>query len=413
MNGQKFRRWSIGAVLLLSTLTVGVLTLGGCGGGYSDPNGSVTTTKTASALIEAATLNQWVAEGKLNNQDPAARDKVVILSVSELANYNAGHIPGSVLVNSASELNMTRMEGVTTITTMVLNGPSIDSIIKKAGIDANTTVVFTVRKGGSWLNMARAYFTFRYWGFPKERLKILNGGDDAWVDAGFAALDTTVPTIKASTYSVRNNASLKTELRFAVGDMINLVDQINAGIIKTDVTGVSILDVRGGSPSVYVANAVIDDFNQYGAAPAAGKTVKFKSKTDVEARLSAMGVTASKSMTYVYCASGMRASVPFFVIDAMMGWPVTLYDGSWNQWSSYLTSVVGSVWAVDTARSTGTVTPPATSQTTLDPISKALFGSVTDSRANQIKLDDVGYFSTGTAAPAIPGASSGGGGGGC
>ena len=29
-----------------------------------------------------------------------------------------------------------------------------------------------------------AYWTFRYWGFPRERVKMLNGGDDAWEVAG-------------------------------------------------------------------------------------------------------------------------------------------------------------------------------------------------------------------------------------
>lgn len=66
------------AGLLLTT----VLTLWGCGGGggtssYTDPNASITTTKTATALIEPATLKQWMDEGKVNNPDPASRDRVV------------------------------------------------------------------------------------------------------------------------------------------------------------------------------------------------------------------------------------------------------------------------------------------------------------------------------------------------
>jgi hypothetical protein len=44
----------------------------GCGGGgdkgsYPDPTDSITTTKTATALIEPATLKQWMDEGKVNN----------------------------------------------------------------------------------------------------------------------------------------------------------------------------------------------------------------------------------------------------------------------------------------------------------------------------------------------------------
>ena len=34
---------------------------------YVDPTSSITTTKTPTALIDVATLKQWVDEGKLNN----------------------------------------------------------------------------------------------------------------------------------------------------------------------------------------------------------------------------------------------------------------------------------------------------------------------------------------------------------
>ena len=116
---------------LAGILLTGTLALVGCGGSgdsgkgsYPDPTESITTTKTANALIEPATLKQWIDEGKVNNES-AALDRVVIVTVGTAAQYSAQHIPGAQLLNSATELLMTRMEGVGSITTMVLDGPAM------------------------------------------------------------------------------------------------------------------------------------------------------------------------------------------------------------------------------------------------------------------------------------------------
>ena len=116
------------------------------------------------ARIDAGLINNNSANTAVNKQ------KLVILSVTDATNYLAGHIPGAQLLNSGTEINQTRLEGVAQIGTQTIGGTIIDPIIKRSGIDANTTIVFAVNKGGSFLNAARAYYTFRYWGFPKERL---------------------------------------------------------------------------------------------------------------------------------------------------------------------------------------------------------------------------------------------------
>ena len=399
---------------MLGMVAVLSLAMWGCGtSGYDDPQSTVTTTKTATAVIDAATLNQWIAEGKVNSADPSSRDKVVILSVSPAANYTAGHIPGAQLMNSASELTMTRMEGLAPIGTMVLDGATMDTIIKRSGIDSNTTVVFTVAKGQSYMNTSRAYFTFRYWGFPKERLKVLNGGDDAWETAGYT-LTTDVPTVAASTFSVRNNGTFHPELRYSIGEMISLVDGINLGTKSS--AQYKVMDVRGPAsslPTVYIANSIVDDFARFtDAADVGTKTRLFANPTNMQARFVEKGVTENVSLTTVYCASGMRAAVVFFALDGVLGWPVTMYDGSWNQWSGYrTTNGVNTAWRVDTVtpttalpRTTGAI---ASGTLTLDPLSNALFTSVTDSRANQILIEDTQYFQGGAAAAPASGGGSG------
>ena len=443
--------WRKGRFLLAGISGVVALTLlaiWGCGPkGYDDvtaqqsaaANAAVTTTKVP-ALIDAATLKQWIDQGKVNNPDPASLDRVVVVTSSPTANYATLHIPGAQLIDSSTQLVMTRMEGVATNTSEVPNGSLMDSLVQKYGITKNTTVVFTTSKGQNLMNATRAYYTFRYWGFPKARLKLLNGGDDAWNDAATAGawdtayqLTTTVPSVTKSTFSVRNNYNGSTtnlNLRYSIGQMLALVDNINLGNVPMDATGVSIIDARGGTNATKIQNAIMDNYVNYWVA-ATGKTGVMNDPATQIAYLAAEGVTAAKSMNYVYCASGHRASVPFFVLDGMLNWPVTLYDGSSQQWGSYVstatTNKVGTAWQTDVATPgttinrtfniSGVVPIVPGASIILDAASNAMFTSITDPRANQELNEDSTYFTSGgttTTAPATGGGAGGSSsGGGC
>ncbi len=422
---------------LAGVLVGALLALAGCGGSgdsgkgsYPDPTASITTTQTPTALIEPATLKQWMDEGKVNNES-ASLDRVVIVTVGTAAQYGTQHIPGAQLLNSSTELLMTRLEGVASMTTMVLDGPSMDTLIQRLCINGNTTIVFVASKGQNSLNATRAYFTFRYWGFPKERLKVLNGGENGWEKAATAntwdasyALTTAAPTVNPSTFSVKNlyvyNGSTTANfgVRTSIGDMLSIVDRINTGALAVDPTGVAILDVRGGNPTVFVQNAGVDDYAQY-SLTGAGNTSTFKPASELIARLNGFGVTATKSMTYVYCASGLRAAAPFFVLDGILGWNVSMYDGSWNQWSAYASTAtankVASAWQTDVntagttiSRTSGVIAAAGTS-IVLDPTSNAMYSAITDRRANQILNDDKAYFTSSGSGSSTPGNGGDGG----
>ena len=444
--------WRKGRFLLAGLSGIVALTLlavWGCGTkGYDDvaaqqsaaaaaAAAAVTTTKVP-ALIDAATLKQWIDQGKVNNSDSANLDRVVVITSTPTANYTTLHIPGAQLVDSSTQLVMTRMEAVATNTSEVPNGPLMDSLVQKYGINKNTTVVFTTSKGQSLMNATRAYYTFRYWGFPKERLKILNGGDDAWNDAATAGswdtayqLTATVPSITKSTFSVRNNYNGSTanfNLRYSIGQMLALVDGVNLGNVPIDTTGISIIDARGGTNATKIQNAIMDDYAKYWTA-ATGKTGVLKDPSAQITYLTAEGVTAAKSMNYVYCASGHRASVLFFVLDGMLNWPVTNYDGSSQQWGSYVstatTNKVGAAWQTDVVTPGTTISRtfnisgvvpivPGTS-IILDAASNAMFTTITDPRANQELNEDTTYFTSGgttSTAPATGGGAGSGAGGG-
>jgi thiosulfate/3-mercaptopyruvate sulfurtransferase len=193
------------------------------------------TSQTSATLIEPATLKSWIDSGIVNG---TGYDKVIVLDVvSSLGTYTIGHIPGAQFLNQ-NDIYQVRQEGPATDVNMVPDGQRMDALVQKYGIDKNTTIVFTGGGSGSpsagaVLQVTRAYFTFRYWGFPKEKLKLLNGIDFAWKAAyGLSQGDPPIPT--PSKYSVRNNASLRTDLRASLGDMMNVAEGKVANAIPVD-----------------------------------------------------------------------------------------------------------------------------------------------------------------------------------
>ena len=100
---------------------------------------------------------------------------------------------------------MTREEGLGPAATMMLSGPQMDALVQKLGIDgSHHDRAHRSRRDprtASTYQLSVAYWTFRYWGFSRDRVKILNGGDDAWEVAGQPLTDAVV-SVPASTFSV-------------------------------------------------------------------------------------------------------------------------------------------------------------------------------------------------------------------
>ena len=103
----------LAAIGALTALALATWSCGGSAGttSYSNP---ITTTRTDSAIVDAATLAKWTDEGKVNAPLGTA-DRVVVVSVTTPANFlstTKKHIPDAVLLDSSTELTMTREEGL-------------------------------------------------------------------------------------------------------------------------------------------------------------------------------------------------------------------------------------------------------------------------------------------------------------
>ena len=424
MLGELLKRKKMFVILILISLLVSC-----SNGGYDTPSTSATPT-----AISEDTVDGYVARGLVNG---AGFDRVVILDVNTAAGYAAGHIPGAIFVNSA-EVTLTRSEGVIYAVNMVLDGSAIDALIQRTGIDKNTTVIFTGpgTSKNDYMSVGRLYFCFRYWGFPKERLKVLNGLNGAYKAA--YGLDTTVPAITASTYSVTKNPSFRDDLRVSLQEMIQYADTQPSNIVVIDGRGT---DGPGGTTYSYdgdakattgVFPAVAGDYvafeghikgatamlwsSLYEGVSSAGTVTtgtaayyRFKSEADMVPIWTAAGLDSTKT-AYVHCRTGMISSAMYVALDAYLGWPVANYDGSWSQWGHLAGKVNGgflennSPWRTDSAARTESLYLNRDAAATIeDPSSGGAMNSF-DNSANKIEETDKAYFGAG--------GSSGSGGGG-
>lgn len=458
MSKTNWRKGRIVLASLLSVVALVSLVMWGCGtSGYDSPSVTASTTQTATALIEPATLKQWADAGLVNQS--GGYDRVVILDISSNpaatstdnttnAYYTVGHIPGAQLIGGASAPNAfqeTRPEGPLEVTgSMVCSGATIDALIQNAGIDKYTTIVLTTN-GTSALNLTRAYATFRYWGIPKNRLKVLQGGNAAWVTAGYA-LTSNVPTIQRSTYGVAQNGTtnVNTDMRVSLSEMIDYVKGIVAGNTgKTYILDTVRPDTQISSTTDLIVTTQYTPFD--GAVKGSYRFplanvitgVTFKTADEIKAAISA--AVGSDAVTTIgdanrdaaknfitMCRAGNNASQAYFVLDGIAYYNSTVnvkwYDGSLGQWNLMASSDhlalngsnaggklhVGSIWDT-TALMDNLTWNVDRGRTIVDYSARVLGVEPSYADGNQIETADKAYRST------VTGTTGGGstGGGGC
>lgn len=351
-----WRKFSLLAGLALTA----TLILGGCGSDSYDNPKSITNAPIPGAatnvLIEADTLKGWMDQGLVNAEN-SFNGKVVILDYASAD--SSKRIPGACRVGSA-ELTATRLDGIADSGSMVPTGAMMDAVIQRLGIDKNTTIVITTQSTTQipMFQATRAYFIFRYWGFPKEQLKVLNGGNTAWNAAVTTntwpeqyALTDLAPSPAPSTFSVRNIGQLRDDLRYSIGEMITEVypklqdgtmlhlDALgpahangtsptgSLNIVTTPASKFVVLEgrIRGSQPLAQANLFDAADNNRFKPVDGAGGIREQFETTGWEPGLP----------TVTACRAGVSCTTLYFALDALLDSPGYVFDGSWGQWGLY------------------------------------------------------------------------------
>jgi thiosulfate/3-mercaptopyruvate sulfurtransferase len=265
-----------------------------------------------------------VTPAELSSMLPS--DDIVLIDTRDPATYAAAHLPGAVNIHDIfTYLATSTPEGVAAMR------EKFASIFGAAGLSGKeTAVVYEQSMNTGFGQSCRGYVLLRYLGYPK--VKILHGGYAAWVAAGLPTT-TAIPTPKAASFAVDPAAaSILVDvqgMKAAVAD---------PGIVKLDTRDVDEWIADSSSPygkdfcprKGRIPGAVwIEWYRMMKPTP---NGPMFKAPAEILAECASVGITPDTPVV-LYCFKGARASNTLVALKEAGIKNVSLYFGSWNEWS--------------------------------------------------------------------------------
>lgn len=249
---------------------------------------------------------QWL-EKNYKNSD------VVLIDASPAPMYMAKHLEGAINVELYSFAIRDK------------SPQEMDELYQSWGVTPGKKIVM-YDQGGSFL-ATRVFFALYRDGYPVKDLLVLDGGFAKWQELGFPVTKDATPAPKPGTFTIRkrNEEALARlpEVLAASGDPAN-----NA-LVEALGPDWHFGQVQAMSKAGHIPNSTLlpseDFFNP-------DKT--FKSPQEIRKMLAYVGVRPEQQI-YSYCGGGISASVPYFALKFMLGYPkVKLYAGSEMDWLS-------------------------------------------------------------------------------
>lgn len=239
------------------------------------------------------------------------REDILVLDASPAKLHGAGHIPGAVNVDvfgfGGREVPAAQMQ----------------QRIQSWGVGEGKRIV-VYDQGGSYFATSLLYDLY-YHGVPIESLAVLDGGFAKWTAAGGAI--TREATVAPAPGTIRLGKP-REEARVRLAEFLaGSGDPQNHALIEAlepahHFGGARFFDRAGHVPHAIMMPAP-DFFN-------ADKT--FKSPGEIRRMLDYLGVKPAQQV-YAHCGGGIAASVPFFALKFLLGYPaVKLYKESQLEW---------------------------------------------------------------------------------
>jgi thiosulfate/3-mercaptopyruvate sulfurtransferase len=253
-------------------------------------------------------------------------EPIVLIDTRDPATYAAGHLSGAVNIHDIfTYLATSTPEGVAAMR------DKFASIFGAAGLSGKeTAVVYEQSMNTGFGQSCRGYVLLRYLGYPK--VKILHGGYVAWTAAGLPT-STAMPKPEPKTFSVDPSAA---------GILVDLQNMKAAvadpNIVKLDTRDVDEWIADSSSPygkdfcprKGRIPGAVWLEWYRMMKPTPNGPI--FKSSEEILAECATVGITPDTPVV-LYCFKGARASNTLVALKEAGVENVTLYFGSWNEWS--------------------------------------------------------------------------------
>jgi thiosulfate/3-mercaptopyruvate sulfurtransferase len=310
----------------------------GFGAWAADPSLPVERLPGYDKLVHIEWLGQVLAGGR-PEAAPDGPFRLFHVNFGVPEEYEEGHIPGALYLDTNSledpaDWNRRSPE-------------ELDAAVRRLGITSDTTVVLygrdTVgdanekwpgRRAGQ-IAATRALMILRYAGVDDVRL--LDGGYDWWVRAGYPVETTIRRPSPVATFGVR--IPLRPDV---------IVDIDEAKQILADQEGAALVSVRTWKEHI----GKVSGYNYIGPAGRIAGDVwgncgsdayhmqhyrnvdnTMRAYPEIAANWAEAGVTPDKWVAF-YCGTGWRASETWFYAY-LQGWErIAVYDGGWLEWSS-------------------------------------------------------------------------------
>jgi thiosulfate/3-mercaptopyruvate sulfurtransferase len=240
---------------------------------------------------------------------------IIILHVSQTKrDYENGHIPGARFLWPGNIIISTENESTSP-------APAEDAAkkLRELGVN-NDSHIILCGIYGNIIQVCRVFVNLEHYGL-RGKVSILNGGFEAWKEAGYES-------------SVDVPADVKGKFKPFI--LNNLVDGEfvqsnlkNSAYVITDARPKAQYDGTTGTPRPgHIPGAKsLPQTEMYD-----GKTYLFNSSESIKAAFDKISLP-SGSRPVLYCHSGNQASIDY-VAAIIAGYEPLLYDGSMEEWSS-------------------------------------------------------------------------------
>ena len=252
--------------------------------------------------------------------------------------YYIGHIPGAIALDT---------NALESPETWNRRSPKeLKMALEKHGITAETTVILYGRfsfptnedpfpgSSAGHLGAIRSAFIMMYAGVKDVR--ILNGGMQAWIEAGFdISSEKTLPE-PVKDFGVEIPA--RHELVVDIPEAKEILRSQNAELVSVrswpewigEVSGYNYIDKKGRIPGAVFGNCGTDAYHMENYR---NVDHTIKEYHEIVKNWAEAGITPDKHLAF-YCGTGWRGSEAFFSAW-LMGWPhVSVFDGGWYEWSN-------------------------------------------------------------------------------
>jgi len=252
--------------------------------------------------------------------------------------YLSGHIPGAI------EMDTNSLEAPDTWNRRTPG--ELKTALEQHGITADTTVVlygkfmfpnnddpFPGSAAGD-IGAIRNAFIMLYAGVKDVR--VLNGGFQSWIDAGFEVSTEDAVKVPISDFGVTIPVNPQLAVDTPEAKQILLSPLAELVCVRSwreyigEVSGYNYIEAKGRIPGAVFADCGSDAYHMENYRNVDHTTREYGEIADNWIK---NGITPDKHLAF-YCGTGWRGSEAWFNAW-LMGWPkVSVYDGGWFEWSN-------------------------------------------------------------------------------